>query len=53
MFLCSSCYNDYSEMLKFLRTLEKENILAIIPHQTGVIFKLYYYTVLFYRTDIT
>lgn len=51
-YLCSSHFNDYSELLKFARTLERKDILSIIPLQEGVIFKRYSYCILFYRKDM-
>lgn len=49
-YLCSNYFDDYGEMLKFLRQLKQENIMQVITFQKGIIFKKYSYTVLYYRT---
>lgn len=48
-YLCSSYFDNYGEMLKFLRQLKQEDVLQVITFQKGLIFKKYSYTVLFYR----
>lgn len=50
-FLCSSPFTNYGDMLHFLRKLDQKDIVAVIPIQTGFIFKKTTFTVLHYRHD--
>ena len=48
-YLCSSYCESYEELLKKARKVTKGNIVAIIPHTSGLIFKKQWYNILFYR----